>query len=435
MNRVTVIGGGLAGCEAALQLASRNIPVKLIEMRPVVETPAHRTPFLAELVCSNSLKSVDPVTSSGVLKRELTALRCILLEAASRCSVPAGHALAVDRDMFAAEVTALIDASPFIELERREEPDLPSDGCVIVATGPLTSDKMSASIEEHFDGGKLFFYDAIAISLEAETIDESKVFRGSRYGKGGDDYLNVPLDEEGYSALIDFLLEAPKAEKRGFESGQCFDACLPVEVIAFRGAESLRYGPLKPRGLVDPRTGKEPHAVLQLRQEKRDGSLLGLVGFQTRLTRPAQKKLLTLLPGLEGANIARWGAIHRNTYLDSPRLLDEKQMSTGRDGLFFAGQIVGVEGYVESIAHGLLTAINASAWLDGKLVPLLPEDTMTGALQRYISGHEGSFQPMNANMRLLPPARGRKRERKIKKSERAAASFDRYLAENNLFTD
>ena len=435
MNRVTVIGGGLAGCEAALQLASRNIPVQLVEMRPVVETPAHRTPMLAELVCSNSLKSVDPVTSSGLLKSELKALRCILLEAASRCSVPAGHALAVDRDMFSAEVTALVDASPLIEVERREEAALPSDGCAIVATGPLTSDRMSASIEQHFGGGKLFFYDAIAISVEAETIDESKIFRGSRYGKGGDDYINVPLDEEGYADLIKFLLEAPKAEKRGFESGKCFDACLPVEVIAFRGPESLRFGPLKPRGLVDPRTGKEPHAVLQLRQEKRDGSLLGLVGFQTRLTRPAQKQLLGLLPGLEGANIARWGAIHRNTYLDSPRLLDEKQMSTVRDGLFFAGQIVGVEGYVESIAHGLLSALNASAWLSGKRISLLPEDTMTGALQRHLSSHEGDFQPMNANMGLLPPAKGRKRERKIRKSERAAASLERYLDENKLFAE
>lgn len=435
MNRVTVIGGGLAGCEAALQLASREIPVSLIEMRPAVETPAHRTSMLAELVCSNSLKSVDPVTSSGLLKEELKALRCVLLEAAARCSVPAGHALAVDRELFAAEVTAMVERSPLIDLEKREVAGLPEDGCVIVATGPLTSDSLSASIEKHFDGGKLYFYDAISISVESETIDESRIFRGSRYGKGGDDYLNVPIDEEGYSALIDFLLEAPKAEKRGFESGQCFDACLPVEVIAYRGTESLRYGPLKPRGLVDPSTGKEPHAVLQLRQEKRDGSLLGLVGFQTRLTRPAQKQLLQLLPGLEEASIARWGAIHRNTYLDSPRLLDERQMSRSREGLFFSGQIAGVEGYVESIAHGLLTALNVSAWLDGRKIPLLPEDTMTGALQRYLSGHDGEFQPMNANMGLLPPAKGRKRERKIRKSERARESLDRYLAENMLFSD
>lgn len=435
MNRVTVIGGGLAGCEAALQLASREIPVKLIEMRPAVETPAHRTSMLAELVCSNSLKSVDPVTSSGLLKEELKALRCILLEAASRCSVPAGHALAVDRELFASEVTAMVDRSPLIDLEKSEVAELPEDGCVIVATGPLTSDSLSASIEKHFDGGKLYFYDAISISVESETIDESRIFRGSRYGKGGADYLNVPIDEEGYSALIDFLLEAPKAEKRGFESGQCFDACLPVEVIAFRGTESLRYGPLKPRGLVDPSTGKEPHAVLQLRQEKRDGSLLGLVGFQTRLTRPAQKQLLKLLPGLEEASIARWGAIHRNTYLDSPRLLDERQMSRSREGLFFAGQIAGVEGYVESIAHGLLTALNVSAWFDGRKIPLLPEDTMTGALQRYLSGHDGEFQPMNANMGLLPPAKGRKRERKIRKSERARESLGRYLSENMLFSD
>lgn len=434
MNRVTIIGGGLAGCEAALQLASRNIHVTLIEMRPAVQTPAHRTSLLAELVCSNSLKSVVPVTSSGLLKEELKALRCILLEVASRCSVPAGQALAVDRELFASEVTSLIEQSPLIELARREETVLPHDDCVVVATGPLTSDSLSSSIEEHFDGGTLHFYDAISISIEAETVDESRVFRASRYGKGGDDYLNVPITEAGYSRLIRFLLEAPKAEKRGFESGQCFEACLPVEIIASRGPESLRYGPLKPRGLVDPSTGKEPHAVLQLRQEKRDGSLLGLVGFQTRLTRPAQKQLLELLPGLESANIARWGAIHRNTYLDSPRLLDARQMSKRRKGLFFAGQLAGVEGYVESIAHGLLTSLNAAAYLDKREMPLLPGDTMTGALQRHLSDVDRDFQPMNANMGLLPPARGNRSERKVKKAERATASLSRYIAEYKRFT-
>ncbi len=435
MNRVTVIGGGLAGCEAALQLASRNIPVRLVEMRPEVETPAHRSSMLAELVCSNSLKSMDPVTASGLLKEELKALRCVLLETAARCSVPAGHALAVDRELFASEVTAMIEDSPLIDLQRWEAAALPSEGCVIVATGPLTSDSLSSSIGDHFDGGKLYFYDAIAISVESESIDESRIFRGSRYGKGGDDYLNVPLTEKGYKDLIMFLLEAPKAEKRGFESGQCFDACLPVEVIASRGSESLRYGPLKPRGLVDPSTGREPHAVLQLRQEKRDGSLLGLVGFQTRLTRPAQKQLLGLLPGLENARVARWGAIHRNTYLDSPRLLDEKQMSPKQEGLFFAGQLAGVEGYVESIAHGLLTALNAAAYLEGSLLPLLPSDTMTGALQRHLSCAEGDFQPMNSNMGLLPPAKGNKRERKARKAKRATESLESYLTENRIFTD
>jgi methylenetetrahydrofolate--tRNA-(uracil-5-)-methyltransferase len=435
MNRVTVIGGGLAGCEAALQLASLEIPVKLIEMRPEVRTPAHRTSMLAELVCSNSLKSVDPTTASGLLKEELKKLRCKLLEIASRCAVPAGHALAVDRELFASEVTSFIEESPLIEIERGEESAIPSDGCVIVATGPLTSDNLSSSIEEHFDGGKLYFYDAIAISVETESIDESQLFRGSRYGKGGDDYLNVPLTKAGYSDLVRFLLDAPKAIKLGFESGQCFDACLPVEVIAFRGTESLRYGPLKPRGLVDPSSGREPYAVLQLRQEKRDGSLLGLVGFQTRLTRPAQKQLLEFLPGLEKAKIARWGAIHRNTYLDSPRLLDERQMSSRQGGLFFAGQLAGVEGYMESIAHGLLTALNAAAYLEGRELPLLPSDTMTGALQRHLSGTEVSFQPMNANMGLLPPAKGNKRERKARKAERAITSLDCYLSQNSLHID
>jgi methylenetetrahydrofolate--tRNA-(uracil-5-)-methyltransferase len=432
MNRVTVIGGGLAGCEAALQLASRGIPVKMVEMRPGVETPAHRTPLLAELVCSNSLKSVDPLTASGLLKSELKALGCILLEAATRCSVPAGHALAVDRELFASEVTSMVKRSPQIELQHVEAETLPAQGCVITATGPLTSDSMSFSIQEHFEGGRLYFYDAISISVESDSIDESRTFRGSRYGKGGDDYINVPVTEDRYSAIVRFLVEAPKTEKRGFESGHCFEACLPVEVIASRGVESLRYGPLKPRGLVDPSTGEEPYAVLQLRQEKRDGSLLGLVGFQTRLTRPAQKQLLKLFPGLEGANIARWGAIHRNTYLDSPRLLDERQMSFRRKGLFFAGQITGVEGYVESIAHGLLTALNAAAYLEAKVLPLLPPDSMCGALQRHLSCAEGAFQPMNANMGLLPPAKGGRRERKSVKAQRAMISLERYLAENRF---
>ena len=432
MNRVTVIGGGLAGCEAALQLASRGIPVKMIEMRPRVETPAHRTSLLAELVCSNSLKSTDPLTASGLLKNELRALGCALLGAAARSSVPAGHALAVDRELFAKEVTSMVKASPLIELRREEAMELPREGRVIAATGPLTSDSMSASIEEHFEGGRLYFYDAISISVESDSIDESRTFRGSRYGKGGDDYINVPVSEEGYAALVRFLLGAPRTEKRGFESGRCFEACLPVEVIASRGADSLRYGPLKPRGLVDPSTGKEPYAVLQLRQEKKDGSLLGLVGFQTRLTRPAQREMLKMFPGLEGADIVRWGAIHRNTYLDSPRLLDWRQMSLRREGLYFAGQIAGVEGYVESIAHGLLTALNVAASLEDKILPMLPPDTICGALQRHLSGAGGDFQPMNANMGLLPPAKGGKRERKAAKAERAINSLRRYLAENRV---
>jgi methylenetetrahydrofolate--tRNA-(uracil-5-)-methyltransferase len=432
MRRVTVIGGGLAGCEAALQLSSREIPVRLMEMRPYVETPAHRTGLLAELVCSNSLKSTDPVTASGLLKEELSSLGCMLLKAASRSSVPAGHALAVDREMFAADVSSMIGSSALIDLVREEAQELPPEGCVIVATGPLTSDLMSASIKQHFGGGELFFYDAISISVDAASVDESRLFRASRYGKGGDDYLNVPIDEEGYLRLVDFLIEAPKTGKRGFESGQCFEACLPVEVIASRGAESLRYGPLKPRGLADPATGREPHAVLQLRQEKKDGSMLGLVGFQTRLTRPAQKELLKLLPGLENATVERWGAIHRNTYLDSPSLLDERQMSRNREGLFFAGQLAGVEGYVESIAHGLLASLNAAAWLEGRKIPLFPADTITGALQRHLSDGTAPFQPMNANMGLLPPVKGRKRERKEKKSARALTSMREYLAGSSL---
>jgi methylenetetrahydrofolate--tRNA-(uracil-5-)-methyltransferase len=341
----------------------------------------------------------------------------------------------VDREDFAAAVTGEIENSPMIEVIRKEQESLPRGACTIIASGPLTSDGLSASIEEHFGSGRLFFYDAISISVDSETVDEARLFRGSRYGKGGDDYLNVPLDRAQYERIVSFLLDAPKTEKRGFESGACFESCLPVEVIASRGTESLRFGPLKPRGLTDPSTGREPHAVLQLRQEKKDGSLLGLVGFQTRLTRPAQKELLSLLPGLGNASVERWGAIHRNTYLDSPRLLDERQMSVRQTGLFFAGQITGVEGYAESIAHGLLTGINAAAFIEGKEFPLLPADTITGALQRHLSCNEGSFQPMNANMGLLPPVRGNRRERKLRKSERAIDSLVSFLSDNPLRLD
>lgn len=427
MQAVTVIGGGLAGCEAALQLSARGIAVQLVEMRPDVCTPAHRGGQLAELVCSNSLKSEHAETASGLLKREMELLGCRLLQIAAHCRVPAGHALAVDRELFAAEVSRAIEDEVLIEVRRSEQTDLETAGCAIVATGPLTSGRLCAAIESHLGEGCLYFYDAISISVDAQSIIREAAFRASRYGKGGDDYWNIPLEREEYSRLVAFLLTAPTVEPRGFESSRCFEACLPVEVIASRGEDALRFGPLKPRGLVDPRTGRQPYAVLQLRQEKRDGSLLGLVGFQTRLAQGAQRQLLHLIPGLEEAEIVRWGAIHRNTYLDAPRHLDARQMSRRREGLFFAGQLAGVEGYVESIAHGLLTAINAAAWLRGIEAPLLPADTMTGALQHYLGSCSGSFQPMNANFGLLPPERGTRRRRRMAQAGRALESLGAFM--------
>ncbi len=420
---VTIIGGGLAGSECALQLARRRRTVELIEMRPSSSTPAHRSGDLAELVCSNSLKSDNPETASGLLKRELRLLGCRLLEIAEEAKVPAGHALAVDREFFARSVTEIVDNEPLIRLDRSEQTDLELPPCSVIASGPLTSGSLSFALEEHFGNEHLFFYDAIAISVNAETIDSSRVFKASRYGKGGADYWNIALSGEEYNRLIDFLFSAPKSEKRGFEEQRYFEACLPVEVIAQRGPESLRYGALKPKGLVDPVTGLEPHAVIQLRQETLDGSMLGLVGFQTRLTRPAQRDLLGLIPGMKGAQILRYGSIHRNTFIDSPRLLDEKQMSRSRDGLFFSGQIVGVEGYMESIAHGLVTAMNIDRYLDGKDVFLLPEHTLTGALQAHLSSAHVPFQPMNVNYGLLPPIEGPKRSRKRLMTERSLQSL------------
>jgi methylenetetrahydrofolate--tRNA-(uracil-5-)-methyltransferase len=426
---VTIIGGGLAGSELALQLARRGRNVRLVEMRPDVPTPAHRSGDLAELVCSNSLKSDHPETASGLLKSELRLLGCLLLDIAADAAVPAGHALAVDRALFATKVTERIKSEPLIRIERYEQIDLDLPECSVISSGPLTSSALSEALEVHFGEDHLFFYDAISISISSDSLDSSRAFRASRYGKGGADYWNIALSSEEYTALIDFLLSAPKTEKRGFEDKRCFDACLPVEVIAGRGTESLRFGAMKPKGLIDPETGKQPHAALQLRQETLDGSMLGLVGFQTRLTRPAQRQLLGIIPGLEGAEIMRYGSIHRNTYIDSPRLLDERQMSRTRDGLFFSGQIVGVEGYMESIAHGLLTAINIDRYLDGKDPMQLPATTLLGALQRYLSSASVPFQPMNVNFGLLSTMQGSKRERKRLMAERSLESLQGALSE------
>lgn len=428
MNRkdVTIIGGGLAGCEAALQISSRGFAVRLVEMRPHRTTPAHRTDDLAELVCSNSLKSERAETASGLLKQELHMLGCRLLECADRARVPAGHALAVDRELFSRAVAEEIDGEPLIHVSRAEQEDLELPGCSVIATGPLTSDTLAAAIEKHFGEKRLYFYDAISLSVDADSVIQDRLFKASRYGKGGADYWNVPFSEAEYRALVDFLRRAPCVEKRGFEDSRCFEACLPVEVIAARGSESLRFGPLKPKGLVEPATGREPHAVLQLRQETKDGRLLGLVGFQTRLTRSAQRELLRLIPGLEEARILRWGSIHRNTFIDAPRLLDEGQMSRSRKGLFFAGQIVGVEGYVESIAHGLITALNVERYLGGGGFVHLPRETLLGALQEHLARADAPFQPMNVNFGILPPIGGPRKCRGERYSNRSNDALKRF---------
>lgn len=429
MREVTVVGGGLAGSELALQLADRGIRVALVEMRPRTHTPAHATEYLAELVCSNSLKSDDPETASGLLKRELRMIGCRLLEIASECRVMAGHAIAVDRVEFGRAVTGRIESNAHIRLERREQRDLDLPPCSVIATGPLTSDALSAALRDHFESDHLYFYDAISLSVSVDAIDADYAFKASRYGKGGDDYWNIPLDEDQYSRLVDFLRGAPKTEKHGFEDTRCFESCLPVEVIAARGRDALRFGPLKPKGLADPRTGREPHAAIQLRQETRDGSLFGLVGFQTRLTRDAQRELLAVIPGFRAPEILRWGSVHRNTFIDSPRLLDDTQMSRNRPGLFFAGQIVGVEGYMESIAHGAIVARNVERYCEGKApAPLFPRETLLGSLQRHCSDADNPFQPMNVNFGILPAVTARRSDRKKIYVERSLKMLETFLS-------
>jgi methylenetetrahydrofolate--tRNA-(uracil-5-)-methyltransferase len=426
-REVTVVGGGLAGSELALQLADAGVKVRLVEMRPVVSTPAHRSPYLAELVCSNSLKSDDAETSSGLLKRELRLLGCRLLEIARGTSVGAGHALAVDRELFARAVTEAVEGHPLVEVDRAEQTTLDLPPAAVIATGPLTSETLARALEAHFGAERLSFYDAISVSVSAESIDPERGYRASRYGKGAADYWNIPLDRDEYTRLVDFLKEAPKIEKRGFEERRCFEGCLPVEVLAARGEDALRFGPLKPKGLPDPRGGGEPYAVVQLRPETREATMYGLVGFQTRIAREAQREMLDLIPGFREPEILRWGAVHRNTFLDAPRLLDERQMSLARDGLFFAGQLVGVEGYMESIAHAVVTARNVLRYLEGAPVGLLPRETLLGSLQRHcIEGRE-PYQPMNVNFGLLPAIHARRSDRKRLYVERSLASLDSFL--------
>lgn len=425
---MTVVGGGLAGSELSLQLACRGVPVHLVEMRPATGTPAHRSGYFAELVCSNSLKSELTQTASGLLKEELHLLGCRLLSLAESMRLPAGHALAVDRDIFARGVTESIRGNPLVTIERREQRDLDLPFPGVIATGPLTSDDLSTAISTHFGREHLHFYDAISISVDSESVDYKRMYRASRYGKGGADYWNVPFSREEYLEMIGFLRDASKTERRGFEEKQCFEACLPIEILAGRGEDALRFGPFKPRGLPVPDTGKEPYAVLQLRQETADGTMLGLVGCQTRLTRTAQRELLSKIPGLGGASILRWGSIHRNTFLDAPDLLDDFQMSKKREGLFFSGQLVGVEGYMESIAHGLLTAYNLLSLIGGNRPQHLPPETLLGALQRHLVRGGKPFQPMNANFGLLPSVTCPKKEKKRLLGRRSLETLKSHLA-------
>ncbi|MCS7287238.1 MAG: FADH(2)-oxidizing methylenetetrahydrofolate--tRNA-(uracil(54)-C(5))-methyltransferase TrmFO [Anaerolineae bacterium] len=440
MGDVVVIGGGLAGSEAAWQLAERGFKVYLYEMRPFKLTPAHRTGFLAELVCSNSLGAEPLDKPLGLLKEELRRLGSLILSCAYETRVPAGGSLAVSRDDFARLVTERIESHPNIKVIREEVTEIPS-GPVIVATGPLTSDILAARLRELIGEEYLYFYDAMAPIITYESIDMSKAFRASRYGRGGEDYINCPMTEEEYYRFVDALLQAETIELRDFEreDPKFFEACLPIEVIARRGREALAFGPLRPVGLVDPRTGKQPYAVVQLRQDDAAGTLYNLVGFQTNLKWGEQERVFRLIPGLEKAEFVRYGQMHRNTFINSPKLLFPTLQFRRRHDLFFAGQITGSEGYVGSTATGLVAGLNMARLLKGKELLVFPPTTMIGALCHYITDPRiKDFQPMKANFGLLPPL-----ERKIKRkparylaySERALKDLEAFMTSQGILKD
>lgn len=414
---VIIIGAGLAGSEAALQLAKRNIKVKLYEMRPQKTTGAHVTENCAEFVCSNSLGSADITNASGLLKAEMQELGGELIKIAYECRVPAGNALAIDRVGFSKKVTELIENNENIEFIREELKEIPSDKPVIIASGPLTSDDLANKIQEFTKSEHLHFFDAIAPIVEKDSINFDIAFWASRYDKGEASYINCPMNKEQYTRFYEILTNAERIELKEFEKdAKFFESCLPVEVLASRGVDTLRFGPMKPVGLIDKRTGVENWAVVQLRQDNAAKSLFNLVGFQTNLKWGAQKELIHSIPGLENANIVRYGVMHRNTFINSPQVLNATLNTRKRENLFFAGQITGVEGYTESIATGLLAGLNIARQLEGKELIELPQETMLGALCNYISSSElKHFQPMNSNWAVVSPIELPKKERKNKK--------------------
>lgn len=436
-DTVVVVGAGLAGCEAAWQIAQHGVRCRLLEMRPGRMTPAHRSGALAELVCSNSFGSALPDRAAGLLQEEMRRCGSIVMEAAADNKVPAGGALAVDRDAFAAQVTAEIGAHPLIRLERVHVSQVPISRPAVIATGPLTSDDLAESLARTAGRRRLFFYDAMAPLVEADSINMDICFPASRYGRGDSelgDYLNCPLNREQYDRLVRELVAADKAPLREFEQrdGGFFEGCLPVEEIARRGELALAYGPLRPVGLTDPRTGRRPYAVVQLRRDNRAATMYNMVGFQTNLTYPEQKRVLRLVPGLEAARFVRLGQMHRNTFLNSPSLLRPTLEMKGHPGLFIAGQLAGIEGYVGSIASGWLAGINAARTALGQILLSLPIETMAGALMDYVANADvADFQPMKANFGILPRplhAPKRKRDRSAALSARALSAMERFLA-------
>lgn len=431
-KRVLVAGAGLAGSEAAWQLARRGIPVTLVEMRPRKMTPAHKTPGFAELVCSNSLGADGTTSAGGILKAELDRLGSLVLDCARRSRVPAGKALAVDRRAFSECVTETLGSEPLVAIEREELRDIP-EGPAILATGPLTSDPLAESLSRLVGEEFLSFFDAVAPVVTAESVDMTKAFRGSRRGLG-DDYINCPMTKGEYEAFQAALASAERAPRHDFEKDdRYFEGCLTVEVMASRGVDTLRFGPLRPVGLVDPRTGEEPWAVVQLRQENTEGTLFNLVGFQTGLRWPEQERVFRMIPALSGAEFVRLGVMHRNIFVDAPRVLDPFLRLKDRGDLFLAGQVTGVEGYMESTAMGLVAALNAAALISGLAFPAWPRETAIGSLLGHLSDtHPRSFQPMNANLGIFPPLSQKTRnraERCQKHAARSSEALEKFIGE------
>ena len=418
MNHVTVIGAGLAGSECAWQLAQRGVAVTLREMKPEKKTPAHVTDYFAELCCSNSLRGAGLENAVGLLKEELRRLNSLIMRCADATAVPAGGALAVDRDGFARMVTETIFSHPNITMIPGEVTSIP-EGDVVIASGPLTSDPLADAIAEKLGGGTtLNFFDAAAPLVACDSVDMDSAYFASRYDKGTPDYINCPMTKEEYQAFWQALIAAEEAEVHGFEDKSVFEGCMPVEVMARRGEDTLRFGPLKPRGLIDPKTGKEPYAVVQLRRDNADGSIYNLVGFQTHLKWPEQRRVFTMIPALRNAQFLRYGVMHRNTYLDSPRLLDRYYRLKAEPRIAFAGQMTGVEGYVESCASGFLAGVELARRLNGQTPIDFPAETAIGALGLYVSnGSVGDFQPMNINFGIIPPLDHRVKGKRNKNAE------------------
>ncbi|MGN7310417.1 FADH(2)-oxidizing methylenetetrahydrofolate--tRNA-(uracil(54)-C(5))-methyltransferase TrmFO [Alkalicoccobacillus gibsonii] len=429
---ITVIGAGLAGSEAAWQIAKEGIQVHLYEMRPVKQTPAHHTDKFAELVCSNSLRGNSLTNAVGVLKEEMRRLDSVIIASADGAAVPAGGALAVDRHDFADAVTQKVRNHPNIKVFNEEIDSIP-DGPTIIATGPLTSEGLSNSLRELTGEESLYFYDAAAPIIDAETIDRDKVYLKSRYDKGEAAYLNCPMNEEEFNRFYEALISAETVPLKEFEKEIFFEGCMPIEVMAARGPKTMLFGPMKPVGLEDPKTGKRPYAVVQLRQDNSSGTLFNMVGFQTHLKWGPQKEVFRLIPGLEQADFVRYGVMHRNTFLNSPKLLNRTYQFKAREDLFFAGQITGVEGYVESAAAGMIAGINAARLVKGQELLVFPEETILGAMAEYITTEaKKNFQPINANFGLLKPLEERiksKKERYEQLAERALGTIQNFMKE------